>query len=292
MYPRPSKTVMGTGLGRNCQLLIPNGYVDSDPVPLIVFLHNYAATGLDVQGRLTMDQCMNFDNGSLVLVPNGTVDLDGNTFWNASPACCDKHSAGPDDKGYIVSIVNETIAAGWNVDKSRIWIKAYSNGAFLAFALACHHPELFTAVVGVAGAFDTLDGSGCAGTKNVNVLVIHADGDTTVPFNGGLGNAPVSQQIPITGVPSAAQTASYFAALNGIAGNGLVSRGANVDYITTGSPGGTGAETVRQEYASPPADGHVGYDVMQGAFHTMVFSRTTFAGQKLWAWAYPKPRVS
>lgn len=291
LYPRPSKTVMGTGLGRPCQLLIPNGYKPSKSYPLRVFLANYAASGADVQGRMTLDQCMQFDDGCFVLIPNGTIDLDGNMYWNVSPACCDKHSAGPDDKGYIRSIILETIAAGWNVNLKHVEVDGYSNGGFLASAMGCHYPDLVTHVVMIAGAFDTLDGSGCAASKHVSVLVIHADGDTTVPFNGGIGNAPVSQQIPITGVPSAAQTAAFWAGVNGVAGS-LQAPYDTIDLITTGSPSGTGAETKRQAYSGAPADGNVEFWTMQGASHTMVLSRTTFAGHKLWAWTQARPRVS
>lgn len=291
MYARPSKTVMGTSVGRPCQLLVPNGYTADRSYPLITFWGNFAARGIDVQGRVNMDRCMDFDDGSLVLVPDGTLDLNGQMFLNASAACCDKFSSGVDDLGYGRAILDETIAAGWRVDLSRVWQTGYSNGGCMCHSMACHHNDRVTLIMSIAGAHPTGNAADCLRAKNVSALIIHADGDTTVPFNGGLGNAPVSQQFPITGVPSAAQSAQAWADFNGIIG-APVSSGPNIDWITTGTPSGTGAETTQSEYPNPPADGHVAFDVMIGASHTMTFSQSTFAGQKLWKWAYPKPRVS
>jgi len=296
-YSQPSVNV-GT-VSRPTILRVPNGWKPGRAYPLVFHLHNWDAQhgnnatdsgGLDVRGRMDMQAIGSFDNGCLSCVPNGLVDSAGHKFWNASAACCDTESIGPDDVGYIVTVYNNIIAAGWNVDTRFVIATGYSNGAFLANALGCHHPEIFTHVIGVAGAFDTLDGSGCAATKRVSVLVIHGTNDTTVPYVGGVGNPPVSQKIPVTNVCSAAQTTSFWATVNGAGAGSLQTAYDTVDIITTGSPSGTGAETSRQAWSGTQADGQVEHWPMNLGDHSMVFS--VGAGQRVMAWALARPRLS
>lgn len=296
-YTQPSTSV-GT-LARPTTLRVPNGWKPNKLYPLCIYLHNYDAQhgnnaqdsgGLDVRGRMAMAEVGSFDDGAFSLVPNGIPDSGNHKIWNASPACCDVDGVGTDDVGYIVTCINNVIAAGWNVDTKRIFAIGYSNGAFLANALGCHHPELITHVIGYAGAFDTLDGSGCAATKRVSVLVIHGANDTTVPYAGGVGGPPVSQKLPVTNVCSAAQTTQFWAVVNGAGAGSLQSAYDTIDIITTGTPSGAGAETSRQAWSGTQADGQVEHWAAAAGDHSMVFS--TNAGQKLWAWAFPKPRLS
>lgn len=292
-------TAVGT-LTRPTTLRIPNGWKPTKKYPLLIFLHNYDAQhgndtqdsgGLDVRGRMDMDQCGSFDDGAFSLVPNGLTDgVADHKIWNASPACCDTNNIGTDDKGYIVQCVQNVIAAGWNVDLKRVMAIGYSNGAFLANALGCHFPTVFSHVIGVAGAFDTLDGSGCAQTKTVSVLVIHGTNDTTVPYPGGIGNPPVSQRVPVTAVCSADQTVTFWAAVNNASSGSLQAPYGTIDLVTTGTPVGTGAETSQQAWSGTAADGQLEKWPMNGVDHTMTFS--TGAGQKVWAWAYSRPRLS
>lgn len=297
-YTKPSVNV-GTAL-RPTTLRYPNGWKPGRKYPLCVYLHNYDAAhgddsqdsgGLDVRGRMKMHECGSFDDGALSLVPNGIND--GGTdrkFWNASPACCDTLGLGPDDVGYIVQCVQNVIAAGWNVDTKRIFAIGYSNGAFLANALGCHHPEIFTHVLAYAGAFDTLDGTGCAATKRVSVLVLHGTADTTVPYVGGVGNPPVSQKIPVTNVCSAAQTTQFWATVNGAGAGSLQASYGTIDMITTGTPAGAGAETSQMAWSGTQADGQVEHWAANAGDHTMTFSAA--AGQIVYAWAYARPRLS
>lgn len=291
-------TAVGT-VARPTTLRVPNGWKPTKTYPLFVFLHNYGAqdgnetqdsAGLDVRGRIDMGSIGSFDDGAFSLVPNGTLDAATHKFWNASAACCDINSTGVDDVGYIATCVQNVLNAGWNVDTKRIVAIGYSNGAFLANALGCHRPDLFSHVVGIAGAFDALDGTGCATTKRVSVLCIHGTSDATVPYAGGTGAPPVSQRIPVTNVCSAAQTTSFWATVVGAGAGSLQTAYDTIDLLTTGTPSGTGAETSRQAWSGTQADGQVEHWAANAAGHTINFS--TGAGQKVWAWVYPKPRLS
>ena len=75
-------TSVGT-VARPTTLRVPNGWKPTKSYPLCVFLHNYGAQdgnnaqdsgGLDVRGRMAMQEVGSFDDGALSLVPNGLVD--------------------------------------------------------------------------------------------------------------------------------------------------------------------------------------------------------------------------
>lgn len=297
-YTKPSTSV-GT-IDRPTFIRYPNGWKPDRDYALDFYFHNWDAqhgnlavdsAGLDVRGRMDFDQVGSFDDGNFSIVANGLLDSGGHRFLNASAACCDTENINPDDIGYFVQVFNNVIAAGWRIDRTRVNAKGYSNGAFLAIALGCHHPEIWTHVLAVAGASDKLDGSGCSKAKNVTCLLLHGDGDTTVPYAGGVGNPPVSNRIPVTNVCSAIQTAMNCAANNGVTGQTFpgtptVTQG----IITTGTPSGSGAETDFYDLPGTPADGLIRRGIMNGGNHAMVFE--TGAGQRLHAFLHAHPRLS
>lgn len=281
-------------------LRIPNGWKPDKAYPIVCCGHNFDAAsgneavdsaGLDVRGRLDFAQCGSFDDGWFSIVPNGFLDADNHKTWNASAACCDTHATGTDDQLYWETIIGNVRALGWNIDWNRLYWIGYSAGAFMGQRMACHRPDLICGLASFSGAFPTLDGSGCAATKNVSVLIIHGTLDTTVPYPGGIGNPPVSQEIPSTAVCSAAQSARFFANLSGAPAGTPVPYGSPINLVTTGSPVGAGAETTRAAFAGTPADGCVEQWDMNSVPHS-IGSVFAGAGQIIATWLMARPRLS
>lgn len=100
--------------------------------------------------------------------------------WNAG-GCCGQ--PGVDDLGYLRSLVG-SVAAATPVDRRRVYLIGFSNGAMMAYRAACELPDTFVAAGVVAGAL--LNGVDCTGTT-VHVYLIHGTSDKTVPINGGVG---------------------------------------------------------------------------------------------------------
>ena len=71
------------------------------------------------------------DNGFLFIAPTGSVNPEGNTFWNASDACCDFFSTEVDDSAYVADIIKE-VKAQFTVDNNRIYLVGHS--AVLGFS--------------------------------------------------------------------------------------------------------------------------------------------------------------
>ncbi len=165
---------------------IPSSYDPSVPAPLLLLLHGYSATGA-VQEAYMQFAPVAEKRGILYLHPDGTADLSGNQFWNATDACCDFWNTGVDDSGYLRALIDE-VRAQFNVDARRIYLVGHSNGGFMSYRMACDHADVIAAVASLAGA-TWLDPNQCNPSAPVHVAQIHGTADTTIFYNGGCTTA-------------------------------------------------------------------------------------------------------
>ena len=68
-------------------LVTPVEFVDGE-TPLIVSLHGFGGNSADQIAYVPLHERVNTD-GFALLLPNGTVDSEGNRFWNPTDQCCD-----------------------------------------------------------------------------------------------------------------------------------------------------------------------------------------------------------
>ncbi len=186
---QPDKTHKKTGVGdggpiggdRPVTPYVPASYDPSKPAPLVVLLHGYGASGLAQE--LLFDLKPRADKyGFIYLYPNGTVDSTGKRFWNATDACCDFDNTGIDDSAYIEGLINETESI-YNIDPKRVYLVGHSNGAFMAYRMACDHADTIAAAVSLAGAMYS-DVSKCKPSGPVSILQVHGTDDQSVLYDG------------------------------------------------------------------------------------------------------------
>lgn len=170
-------TVAFVGEERPSRLVIPPAWEPNGaPLPLVVLLHGYTATG-ELQDVYLGVSSTGSDLGYLTLTPNGTTDERGNQFWNATD-----FAQFVDDAGYLEGLIDEVIT-GYNADPDRVYLVGHSNGGFMANKLACDIPERIAGIAAIAGGvFGT--GSDCLAP--MRVLFIQGTDDGTVPFEGGV----------------------------------------------------------------------------------------------------------
>ena len=179
--PEQSADVEAIEIGgdRPATLLLP---ADREgPLPLVLSLHGYGsdARGHDWYFRLG-ERVAQY--GFALITPEGTVDADGNRFWNATDACCNFHGSDVDDVAYLQSLVDE---ARQSIDISRIFAVGYSNGGFMAYRLACDGFPGLTAIASLAGS-SWGDEARCDAAPLVSVLQIHGDSDDSILYEGTL----------------------------------------------------------------------------------------------------------
>lgn len=186
--PPPDAFVVG---GERPAIVLPPPDHDPDvPTPLLVVLHGYRSSAARVE------QLFPLGSGAavadvIVVRPEGTKDTAGQRFWNATEACCDLLDRGVDDEGYLLAVIEEIRE---KVAISDVALFGHSNGGFMAYALACRHPEDFAAVVTVAGALDDPPPD-CGAEGPARILHIHGTDDSIIRYEGGA----LFQQPPYTG---------------------------------------------------------------------------------------------
>ncbi|OJF15725.1 alpha/beta hydrolase family esterase [Couchioplanes caeruleus] len=141
--------------------------------PLVVVLHGAVGTGRQAAQAYGWDAEAD-KGGFLVAYPDGV-----NRTWNVSPDCCGVAARDDvDDVGFITKLV----AAVPGVDPKRVYATGISNGAMLAYRLACE-TTIFAAIGPVAGTML----NECDDPAPISIIHIHGDKDPTVPYGGGPG---------------------------------------------------------------------------------------------------------
>jgi polyhydroxybutyrate depolymerase len=172
--------------------------------PLVILLHGYTSSGQETEDYLKFTAEADA-RGFLYAHPDGTVDVLGHRFWNATDACCDLGKSHVDDSLYLSTVIDQ-IKVRYSVDPRRVFIVGHSNGAFMAQRMACDHADQIAAVVSVSGAM-AADVSACKPQAPVSVLEIHGTADDVINYDGGMiqGHA----------YPSVATTVADWVSLNG-----------------------------------------------------------------------------
>ena len=174
------------GEKRRYALYIPPGLDTTKPAALVLAFHgggghaefmaDDARYGLISKAR---------EAGFVVAFPNGYSRLPRGRLatWNAGGCCGDARDRNSDDVGLsraVVADVSRQVA----IDRQRVFATGMSNGAMMAYRLACEAADLVRAVAAVAG---TEAVTTCRPARPVPILHIHARNDTHVLFDGGAG---------------------------------------------------------------------------------------------------------
>jgi len=242
---------------RPVEVIVPPGLDPDVPAPLVVVLHGYSGTGAAQDAYFGFrDEAA--DRGFVLVHPDGTTDQRGVQFWNAADACCNFFGAPVDDVAYLAAVVAHADAIH-PVDPDRVFLAGHSNGGFMSYRLACERPDLFAAIVSLAGTMD-VDMSGCRPDRPVSVVQVHGTLDDVIRLEGGefLGGS----------YASATATIEAWTAINGCTGAGIDGAGATV----TGTPldldvSIDGAETNVLLAPGCPADGAVELWTIEGGSH-------------------------
>jgi len=227
--------------GRPFNVFVPSTYDEASPMPLLVLLHGYTASGA-IQEAYFQFEPLAEQRGFLYVHPDGTTNVLGEQFWNATDACCGFVST-VDDSAYLKALI-EQVQADYSVDPQRIYLVGHSNGGFMSYRMACDHSDTIAAVASLAGA-TFIDPADCVADQPVSVLQIHGTADATIAFEGDsiLGRA----------YPSAAATVATWAAHNGCTAETQITQNA-LDLVVdlegvessrttyTGCPAGVGVE--------------------------------------------------
>jgi len=148
------------------------------PLPLVVDLHGYSESAA-IHADITQLGSYGIANGFITVTPQVNEQV---PHWITSP--------GSPDQKFLIALISH-IASTSCVDRHRIFVDGYSNGAFMASALACSDAGTIAAVATVAGIEAP---AGCHPSRRVPVIAFHGTADPFVPYQGGIG--PAARKLP------------------------------------------------------------------------------------------------
>ncbi|MFE7719694.1 alpha/beta hydrolase family esterase [Nocardia rhizosphaerihabitans] len=144
--------------------------------PLVVVLHGGLGTGEQAQRAYGWDALADA-GGFVVAYPDG---LD--RAWNAGGCCGNPARTGVDDVGFLTRMIDELVRTV-SIDRDRIYLTGMSNGAMMAYSMACR-TSIAAAVGAVAGTL--LDD--CPHPSPTSVIHVHGTDDENVRYDGAPGS--------------------------------------------------------------------------------------------------------
>lgn len=148
------------------------------PIPALVYLHGYAASGAAALAREDITGPY-LARGYAVIAPDGQIDrLQGsNLDWGVA----DRLDRSRDDIAFVRAVIADGVRR-FGIDPDRIVLAGYSRGASMVWDIACHAPDTATAYATHAGGFWAPLLDRCAAP----VRLFHSHGflDATVPLEG------------------------------------------------------------------------------------------------------------
>jgi polyhydroxybutyrate depolymerase len=172
------------GLDRSFNIYIPSSFDKSVHMPLVIVLHGRGTNGeaMILVTRKGFDKLADKDK-FITVYPNG-IEFNWNDGRMDEEANDRAHRENIDDVGFISALIDFMIK-NYNTDPKRVYITGMSNGALMAYRLACELSDKIAAIAPVDGSIARLFLSECKPARPVSVLAINNVNDPMVPFEGG-----------------------------------------------------------------------------------------------------------
>jgi polyhydroxybutyrate depolymerase len=174
------------GRARRYRLYVPTSVTGNETAPLLIALHGGLGSGEQFAANSGFDGLAEA-NGFFVVYPDGIgarPDGTGAQTWNGGFCCGPAARQQVDDVGFIRQLIDE-LEGQLPIDEERVVVAGHSNGAIMAYRLACELADRIAAIGVQAG---NLGVDECRPSAPVSVLHLHGTNDTNVPIEGGAGS--------------------------------------------------------------------------------------------------------
>ena len=168
-----------SGLDRTYRIYRPANVNMDRPAPLVLVLHGGFGSGLQAERDYGWDEAA-ARHGFVVAYPDGI-----SRSWNAGTCCGPAMRRNVDDVGFLTRLI-EGVSKTQNIDTKEIAVTGMSNGAMMAYRMACESGLPLRGIGSVSGTM-LVD---CVHPARTNVMEIHGLADQNIPFEGGRGMGP------------------------------------------------------------------------------------------------------
>ncbi len=180
-----------SGTERSYLLALPPSRPAGEPVPLLLVFHGAGGRAASMAEHTGLTRPA-LQRGYAVVYADGL-----RRRWNDGRSV----NAGTDDVAFVRLLI-DSLTRALPVDPKRIYATGISNGAGLAYRLACDLPGTFAAIAPVAGAPAAALEPQCAATQPVSLVAFQGTADRLIPYEGG--NAVVRRGLVLSATRSAA----------------------------------------------------------------------------------------
>ena len=170
-------TYIHQGQERQYVLYLPDSLTDD--APLVFLMHGFTGSASGIFNYSGM-QIVADEYGFAVCYPDGTIDQNGNRFWNVGYNFHQNQSV--DDVDFITSLAT-FLQNEYNLSSENTFASGMSNGAEMSYMLSCFSSENFKAIAPVAGTMFGESWTGCMSDPKP-VLEIHGTNDNVTLWEG------------------------------------------------------------------------------------------------------------
>lgn len=174
------------GRTRTYRLFVPQALTSKKPAPLVIALHGGLGSATQFEANSGLSEFAE-TNGFYVAYPNGVGALEGLSTlqtWNAGDCCGPAAKNNVNDLAFIRTLIS-ILKTTYTIDSKRIFIIGHSNGAMMAYKIAC---ELSDQISGIGVQAGSLGMEECKSSHPVSLIHIHGTSDSNFPISGGIGN--------------------------------------------------------------------------------------------------------
>ncbi|WP_019629434.1 alpha/beta hydrolase family esterase [Actinomadura atramentaria] len=143
-------------------------------LPVVLALHGGVAN-MGQMEKLTGFDRLADEHGFLAVYPDGFM-----MTWNAGDCCGAAKIGKIKDVDFLSKLIDKLNETGL-VDPKRVYVTGFSNGAGMAYRMACEKADKIAAIGVVEGSLVTK----CDPSRPVSAMIFHGTADKNVPFNGG-----------------------------------------------------------------------------------------------------------
>ncbi len=193
-------------INREFYIVNPSNLNSDNQLPLLISLHggaDYADANMQYTGFLDIIN----EKGFVAIFPQGTVAAGkGDTGWYAGGDCTNLEVC---DLSFVERLIDYSIE-DLNIDKNRVYVSGFSNGAFMVYTLACFLSNKVAAFAPVSGSMSPDDYQICNPQRPIPVIHIHGTSDDSIPIQGNDYVTPLQQ------------VSSYLSSLNNCSQNSII----------------------------------------------------------------------
>ncbi len=198
-------TITSGGLSRTFIVHIPTGYTGSTETPAIIDFHPLGGSGSEQEGLSGWEAKCN-TVGCIVAYPDSSSTEASDGSWNVGFCCDDAEHNAVNDVQFGRDIIT-WLKSNTNLDATRVYASGGSNGAGMAYTMACEASDVIAAAAAVdfrcstgtdpkgnAASVTASNNTACSCPnlkRPITVVAWDEAGDNSlVPYNGGLGGLP------------------------------------------------------------------------------------------------------